>query len=85
MIWRGFGNKSYIDGDELGTARSLNNEEERPGVRGKDDAESCTTWHWHPAEVNVLSLSSDGAYLYSGKDSIVKPVESMCFPAMYLA
>ncbi|XP_065873775.1 uncharacterized protein [Euphorbia lathyris] len=66
LIWRGFGNRTYVVGDELGSQRSLNIEEERPGVRGDGDAESCTTWHWHPAEVNVLSFSSDGAYLYSG-------------------
>ncbi|CAB4269057.1 unnamed protein product [Prunus armeniaca] len=44
----------------------MNNEEERPGVRGDDDADSCTTWHWHPAGKVSLSFSSDGAYLYSG-------------------
>ncbi|RVW33085.1 WD repeat-containing protein 75 [Vitis vinifera] len=33
---------------------------------GDDDADSCATWHWHSAEVKVLSFSSDGAYLFSG-------------------
>ncbi|WCJ37640.1 Transducin/WD40 repeat-like superfamily protein [Euphorbia peplus] len=66
LIWRGFGNRTFAVGNELGNRRSLKNEEERPGVRGDDDAESCTTWHWHPAKVNVLSFSSDGSYLYSG-------------------
>ncbi|KAJ6407070.1 hypothetical protein OIU84_010560 [Salix udensis] len=53
-------------GDGLVNGKLMNNEEERPGVRGDDDADSCTTWHWHSAEVNVLFFSSDGAYLYSG-------------------
>ncbi|KAL0443184.1 UNVERIFIED_CONTAM: U3 small nucleolar RNA-associated protein 17 [Sesamum latifolium] len=40
--------------------------EDKPGVRDDDDADSCTTWHWHSSQVNVLFFSSDGAYLYSG-------------------
>ncbi|KAL9362586.1 hypothetical protein Peur_045371 [Populus x canadensis] len=66
LIWRGFGDRTFADGDGLVSRRLTNNEEERPGVRGDDDADSCTTWHWHSAEVNVLFFSSDGAYLYSG-------------------
>lgn len=61
LVWRGFGCRTFSTGDEL-----ANKEEERPGVRGNDDADSCSTWHWHSAEVKVLSFSSDGAYLYSG-------------------
>uniref|UniRef100_A0A2N9I1K3 WD repeat-containing protein 75 second beta-propeller domain-containing protein n=1 Tax=Fagus sylvatica TaxID=28930 RepID=A0A2N9I1K3_FAGSY len=61
LVWRGFGCQTFSTGDEL-----ANKEEERPGVRGNDDADSCSTWHWHSAEVKVLSFSSDGAYLYSG-------------------
>ncbi|KAJ9162883.1 hypothetical protein P3X46_022623 [Hevea brasiliensis] len=63
LIWRGYGNRTFAIGDG---GRSVNNEEERPGVRGNDDADCCTTWHWHAAEVNTLFFSSDGAYLYSG-------------------
>ncbi|KAJ6923457.1 WD repeat-containing protein 75 [Populus alba x Populus x berolinensis] len=66
LIWRGFGDRTFADGDGLVSRKLTNNEEERPGVRGNDDADSCTTWHWHSAEVNVLFFSSDGAYLYSG-------------------
>ncbi|KAJ6742887.1 TRANSDUCIN FAMILY PROTEIN / WD-40 REPEAT FAMILY PROTEIN-RELATED [Salix viminalis] len=66
LIWRGFGDRTFADGDGLVNGMLMNNEEERPGVRGDDDADSCTTWHWHSAEVNVLFFSSDGAYLYSG-------------------
>ncbi|KAI9392980.1 hypothetical protein POPTR_006G166500v4 [Populus trichocarpa] len=66
LIWRGFGDRTFADGDGLVSRKLTNNEEERPGVRGDDDADSCTTWHWHSAEVNVLFFSSDGAYLYSG-------------------
>ncbi|OVA15479.1 WD40 repeat [Macleaya cordata] len=64
LIWRGFGKKTFSGGHTDG--KLVKNEEERPGVRGDDDAESCSTWHWHPSEVKVLSFSSDGAYLYSG-------------------
>uniref|UniRef100_A0A6M2EM34 WD repeat-containing protein 75 second beta-propeller domain-containing protein n=1 Tax=Populus davidiana TaxID=266767 RepID=A0A6M2EM34_9ROSI len=66
LIWRGFGDRTFADGDGLVSRKLTNNEEERPGVRGDDDADSCTTWHWHSAEVNVMFFSSDGAYLYSG-------------------
>ncbi|XP_011043947.1 PREDICTED: WD repeat-containing protein 75-like [Populus euphratica] len=66
LIWRGFGDRTFVDNDRLVGVRSMNNGEERPGVRGDDDADSCTTWHWHSAEVNVLFFSLDGAYLYSG-------------------
>ncbi|KAG6770070.1 hypothetical protein POTOM_025737 [Populus tomentosa] len=66
LIWRGFGDRTFADGDGLVSRKLTNNEEERPGVRGDDDADTCTTWHWHSAEVNVLFFSSDGAYLYSG-------------------
>lgn len=63
LIWRGFGIQAFSEG--VGR-RSINDDGERPGVRGEDDADSCTTWHWHSTSVNVLSFSSDGAYLYSG-------------------
>lgn len=43
----------------------------RPGVRGDDDADSCTVWHWHSAEVKILFFSSDGAYLYSGREKLL--------------
>ncbi|XP_050217951.1 uncharacterized protein LOC126668808 [Mercurialis annua] len=66
LIWRGYGNGSFGGSNRVMSGRSINNDEERPGVRGDDDAESCTTWHWHPSEVKTLSFSSDGAYLYSG-------------------
>lgn len=70
LIWRGFGRQTFPIGDKIENARLIHHEEERPGVRGDDDTDSCTTWHWHPSQVNVLSFSSDGAYLYSGKRSI---------------
>ena len=66
LIWRGFGSQTFSISDKLVNGRLINNEEERPGVRGDDEADSCSTWHWHPSEVTVLSFSSDGAYLYSG-------------------
>ncbi|KAA8523464.1 hypothetical protein F0562_009887 [Nyssa sinensis] len=66
LIWRGFGHKTFSIGDKSIKRGLMKNEDERPGVRGDDDADSCTTWHWHSAEVKVLFFSSDGAYLYSG-------------------
>ena len=66
LIWRGFGSQTFV---KALNNRPVNNEEERPGVRGDDEADSCSTWHWHSAKVNVLSFSSDGAYLYSGKQT----------------
>ncbi|KAI3985706.1 hypothetical protein MKX01_030620 [Papaver californicum] len=64
LIWRGIGKKTFSGGRK--NVIVVKNEETAPGVRGDDDAESCSTWHWHPSEVKVLSFSSDGAYLYSG-------------------
>ncbi|KAJ4982232.1 hypothetical protein NE237_033069 [Protea cynaroides] len=66
LIWRGFGKRTFSRSVGSLSERTVESEEERPGVRGDDDAESCSTWHWHPAEVMVLSFSFDGAYLYSG-------------------
>ncbi|KAG5515948.1 hypothetical protein RHGRI_036849 [Rhododendron griersonianum] len=66
LIWRGFGNKAFSLSDKLIKEALTSNDDERPGVRGDDDADSCTTWHWHSAEVKLLLFSSDGAYLYSG-------------------
>ncbi|XP_074272497.1 uncharacterized protein LOC141596286 [Silene latifolia] len=65
LVWRGFGHRtlSEVDGK---THAKRKHEDERPGVRGDDDAESCSTWHWHSSEVKFLSFSTDGAYLYSG-------------------
>uniref|UniRef100_A0A9I9DF46 WD repeat-containing protein 75 second beta-propeller domain-containing protein n=1 Tax=Cucumis melo TaxID=3656 RepID=A0A9I9DF46_CUCME len=66
LIWRGFGNRTFaVSGEEAGK-KSFDSDEDRPGVRGNDDADSCSTRHWHPTEVFALSFSSDGAYLYSG-------------------
>ncbi|GAB4850671.1 hypothetical protein Ancab_029982 [Ancistrocladus abbreviatus] len=64
LVWRGFGSRRFSNDSMKG--RSINNEDEKAGVRGDDDAESCSTWHWHSSEVNLLSFSSDGAHLYSG-------------------
>uniref|UniRef100_A0A5B7C8A1 Putative WD repeat-containing protein 75 isoform X2 n=1 Tax=Davidia involucrata TaxID=16924 RepID=A0A5B7C8A1_DAVIN len=66
LIWRGFGQKTFSISDKSINRGLMKNEDERSGVRGDDDADSCTTWHWHSAEVKVLFFSSDGAYLYSG-------------------
>ncbi|GMN52043.1 hypothetical protein TIFTF001_021191 [Ficus carica] len=66
LIWRGFGSQTFVSGDKAVNGRLNDKVEERPGVRGDDEADSCSTWHWHSTEVNVLSFSADGAYLYSG-------------------
>ncbi|GAY37175.1 hypothetical protein CUMW_027030 [Citrus unshiu] len=66
LIWRGFGDRTFATNDKKMNLNLMNNEEERPGVRDNDDADLCTTWHWHPSEVSLLIFSSDGAYLYSG-------------------
>ncbi|OMO51290.1 hypothetical protein COLO4_37741 [Corchorus olitorius] len=66
LVWRGFGNKTFYRGNAVVNERLIDIEEDKPGVRDNDDADSCSTWHWHPAEVKVLRFSSDGAYLYSG-------------------
>uniref|UniRef100_A0A1J3IIZ1 WD repeat-containing protein 75 n=1 Tax=Noccaea caerulescens TaxID=107243 RepID=A0A1J3IIZ1_NOCCA len=65
LIWRGFGNRKLALGNQKKNGRAVV-DVDNPGVRGEDDAESCTTWHWHSAEVNVINFSCDGAYLYSG-------------------
>ncbi|RXH71570.1 hypothetical protein DVH24_018925 [Malus domestica] len=66
LIWTGFGKGIFSDGGKLMKGRSMNNEDERDGVRGDDNAHASSTWHWHGAGISVLSFSSDGAYLYSG-------------------
>ncbi|GFS45286.1 transducin/WD40 repeat-like superfamily protein [Actinidia rufa] len=63
---RVFGNRALSLSNRLKNGRLMTYEDERPGVRGDDDADSCTTWHWHSSEVKLLLFSSDGAYLYSG-------------------
>ncbi|XP_076882283.1 uncharacterized protein LOC143530701 [Bidens hawaiensis] len=65
LVWRGFGDKTF-SGNNSENEKLLNDEDDKPGVRGTEDADSCTTWHWHSSEVKVLSFSSDGAYLFSG-------------------
>ncbi|KAJ0755262.1 putative transcription factor WD40-like family [Helianthus annuus] len=65
LVWRGFGDKTFADKD-LENEKVSKDEDDKPGVRGEGDADSCTTWHWHSSEVKVLYFSSDGAYLFSG-------------------
>ncbi|KAJ1266298.1 hypothetical protein BS78_08G140500 [Paspalum vaginatum] len=61
LIWRCFGNAKFSES----SARSKV-DDGRDGVRGNDDADTCTTWHWHSSRVRFLNFSSDGAYLFSG-------------------
>lgn len=66
LIWRGVGVQNLSSGNKQRNGGLMKDVEEKPGVRGNDDADSCTTRHWHSAEVKVLFFSSDGAYVYSG-------------------
>ncbi|KAL0306149.1 UNVERIFIED_CONTAM: U3 small nucleolar RNA-associated protein 17 [Sesamum radiatum] len=66
LIWRGVGHKTCLNDGKLINGGLNTDAEDKPGVRDDDDADSCTTWHWHSSQVNVLFFSSDGAYLYSG-------------------
>ncbi|ESW26740.1 hypothetical protein PHAVU_003G144100 [Phaseolus vulgaris] len=65
LIWRGFGAQKFTNSSGLVNRRPADNDD-KPGVRENDDAESCCTWHWHSSGVSHLSFSSDGAYFYSG-------------------
>lgn len=67
LIWRGFGNKAFSVCNKTANGDLMDIDDGRAGVRGDDDADSCTTWHWHSAEVKVLFFSSDGEYLFSGR------------------
>ncbi|KAL6622616.1 hypothetical protein ACP70R_032495 [Stipagrostis hirtigluma subsp. patula] len=62
MIWRGFGNAKF-SGESGAKSKG---DDGRDGVRGDDDADTCTTLHWHSSRVRFLKFSSDGAYLFSG-------------------
>lgn len=78
LIWRGFGSRAFSLSDKRIKEALTSNDDDRPGVRGDDDADSCTTWHWHSAEVKLLLFSSDGAYLYSGMQKFLFTAET-CF------
>ncbi|KAF3780060.1 WD repeat-containing protein 75, partial [Nymphaea thermarum] len=69
LIWRGFGKRTFSQNGSYLNKRVANVDEEEPGVRDNDDADSCSTWHWHPTAVKLLSFSSDGAYLFSGRET----------------
>ncbi|GJN35466.1 hypothetical protein PR202_gb24246 [Eleusine coracana subsp. coracana] len=62
LIWRSFGNVKFSG--ESGAKSKV--DDGRDGVRGEDDADTCTTLHWHSSRVGFLRFSSDGAYLFSG-------------------
>jgi NET1-associated nuclear protein 1 (U3 small nucleolar RNA-associated protein 17) len=67
LIWRGFGNMKFLQDRRDKTKKIIIDRDDRPGVRDGDDADSCSTWHWHSSEIKFLSFSSDEAYLLSGK------------------
>ncbi|KAK1303998.1 hypothetical protein QJS10_CPB11g01412 [Acorus calamus] len=66
LIWRGVGERKLSKSKRQINKGNFHTEEERPGVRGNDNADSCSTWHWHSTEVKFLSFSADGINLYSG-------------------
>ncbi|XP_078177165.1 transducin/WD40 repeat-like superfamily protein isoform X1 [Carex rostrata] len=69
LIWRGFG-KMRLSQD--GGGKMKIDRGDRPGVRDGDDADSCSTWHWHSSEIRFLLFSSDEAYLFSGaKEGVI--------------
>lgn len=65
-VWRGFGIRTFFKGNDQANANLMKIEDERAGVRGDNDVEACSTWHWHSSEVKFLAFSTDGANLYSG-------------------
>ncbi|KAL6514005.1 hypothetical protein OROHE_019461 [Orobanche hederae] len=50
LIWRGVGRGTFGNDDKLTNGRLNKDVEDSPGVRDDDDADSCTTWHWHSAQ-----------------------------------
>ncbi|KAL6546997.1 hypothetical protein OROMI_022718 [Orobanche minor] len=50
LIWRGVGRGTFGNDDKLTNGRLNKDVEDMPGVRDDDDADSCTTWHWHSAQ-----------------------------------
>nr|GEV18436.1 putative nucleotidyltransferase, ribonuclease H [Tanacetum cinerariifolium] len=54
MIWKGFGDRTFA-----GDNGRLKKEDEKPGVIGDGDVDSCTTRHWHFVEVKFLFFSPD--------------------------
>ncbi|KAJ4751344.1 WD repeat-containing protein 75 [Rhynchospora pubera] len=69
LIWRGFGKMRH---SQDGGGKMKIDMGDRPGVRGEDDADSCSTWHWHSSEIKFLMFSSDEAYLFSGaKEGVI--------------
>ncbi|KAK1325326.1 hypothetical protein QJS10_CPA01g00831 [Acorus calamus] len=65
LIWRGVGERKLSKSKRQINKGNFHTEEERPGVRGNDNADSCSTRHWHSTEVKFLSFSADGINLYS--------------------
>ncbi|KAL5977314.1 hypothetical protein ACLOJK_021660 [Asimina triloba] len=56
LIWRGIGHRKFSQNQQSVSEGKVKFGEERPGVRDDDDADSCTTWHWHPSE-KIMEVS----------------------------
>jgi NET1-associated nuclear protein 1 (U3 small nucleolar RNA-associated protein 17) len=69
LVWENVGDRSFTSG-ELGVGKFIpppkHGRLRGAGVRGKDDAASCATYHWHSNEVKALTFTVDGVYLLSG-------------------
>ncbi|CAM6129488.1 unnamed protein product [Calypogeia fissa] len=67
LCWYNVGERSFSANGSDGSNASLSIDGDiKGGVRGTDDAEACTTYHWHANEVKSLLYSVDGTYLFSG-------------------
>lgn len=75
LVWENVGDRTFTLVDDAGEVRlgkftppkvARKGRRRGGGVRGKDDAAVCTTYHWHSNEVKALTFTSDGVYLLSG-------------------
>ncbi|KAG0623323.1 hypothetical protein M758_3G165500 [Ceratodon purpureus] len=76
LVWENVGDRTFSSIDNDGKVRVgkftpppkivMRGRVRGGGVRGKDDAASCTTYHWHAREVKSLTFTMDGVYLLSG-------------------
>jgi NET1-associated nuclear protein 1 (U3 small nucleolar RNA-associated protein 17) len=66
LFWYNVGERTFPAKSSEVNATLLNDGDVKGGVRGTDDAQACTTFHWHANEVKSLLFAVDGTYLFSG-------------------
>ncbi|KAJ7546518.1 hypothetical protein O6H91_08G042600 [Diphasiastrum complanatum] len=73
LVWRNVGdftfspNKVAIEAYRNSKKQNVIQENgSKSGVRGQDDASSCTTYHWHAHAIRSLTFTADGTHLLSG-------------------